>query len=277
MNDETDYDQPGFSKGSLGQPISVDQAPKLGVEQNDALGLVATGSGKSFSKRRVVRNVSLRLQRGEAVGLLGPNGAGKSTLFALLSRLYALQSGDICIAGHSIAHHPAKVMRKLGVVFQQSTLDLDLSIAQNLYYHAALHGMSKRQALPRITEELARFDLSGRLHDKVRTLNGGHRRRVEIARALLHKPEILLLDEPSVGLDPATRESLNLHIRALCAQQQLTVLWATHLIEEVHNDDPVTILFRGRILASDTASRLCQQHNFADISTLFRSLTGATE
>ncbi|SEQ14682.1 ABC-2 type transport system ATP-binding protein [Amphritea atlantica] len=230
----------------------------------------------SYGSLNALQDINLALQEGCFNALLGPNGAGKSTLFALLSRLYALQSGEITIAGHSIAHHPAQVMRKLGVVFQQSTLDLDLSVAQNLYYHAALHGMSKRQALPRITEELARFDLSQRLHDKVRTLNGGHRRRVEIARALLHQPEILLLDEPSVGLDPATRESLNLHIRQLCRQQQLTVLWATHLIEEVQNDDPVTILFKGRILASDTADQLCQQHQSADISTLFRSLTGTS-
>lgn len=230
----------------------------------------------SYGSLNALQDINLSLQEGRFNALLGPNGAGKSTLFALLTRLYALQQGEITITGHSIARHPAQVMRKLGVVFQQSTLDLDLSVAQNLYYHAALHGMSKRQALPRITEELARFDLSARLHDKVRSLNGGHRRRVEIARALLHKPTILLLDEPSVGLDPATRESLNLHIRELCQEQQLTVLWATHLMEEVQPDDPVTILFRGKVLASNTAGQLCQEHQCADIGTLFRSLTGAT-
>ena len=230
-----------------------------------------------YGSLTALQDINLSLQEGRFNALLGPNGAGKSTLFALLTRLYGLQSGEISIAGHSIARHPAAVMRKLGVVFQQSTLDLDLSVAQNLYYHAALHGMSKRQALPRMTDELARFDLSSRLHDKVRSLNGGHRRRVEIARALLHKPSILLLDEPSVGLDPATRESLNQHIRKLCQEQQLTVLWATHLMEEVQSDDPVTILFKGKVLASDTASRLCHQHQCADTSTLFRALTGEPE
>ncbi len=229
----------------------------------------------NYGDLTALEEINLSLREGCFNALLGPNGAGKSTLFALLTRLYALQRGEIIIAGHSISRHPAQVMRKLGVVFQQSTLDLDLSVAQNLFYHAALHGMSKRQALPRISEELTRFDLSARLHDKVRNLNGGHRRRVEIARALLHKPTILLLDEPSVGLDPATRESLNRHIRKLCQEQQLTVLWATHLMEEVQQDDPVTILFKGKMLASNTANELCRQHQCADISTLFRSLTGA--
>ncbi|MDO6564573.1 ABC transporter ATP-binding protein [Amphritea sp. 1_MG-2023] len=231
----------------------------------------------SYGSLLALEDINLTLQEGRFNALLGPNGAGKSTLFALLTRLYALQSGDISIAGHSIAQHPAQVMRKLGVVFQQSTLDLDLTVAQNLYYHAALHGMSKRQARPRISEQLARFDLQDRLDEKVRHLNGGHRRRVEIARALLHKPEILLLDEPSVGLDPATRESLNQHIRQLCQTEQLTAFWATHLMEEVQSDDLVTILFKGKVLASDTAAQLCQQHRCADISSLFRSLTGVTE
>ena len=227
----------------------------------------------SYGTREALKDINLALQEGCFNALLGPNGAGKSTLYALLTRLYALQSGKITIAGRSIAQHPSEVMRKLGVVFQQSTLDLDLTVAQNLYYHAALHGISKRLATPRITAELERFGLSERLHDKVRSLNGGHRRRVEIARALLHQPTILLLDEPSVGLDPSTRKSLNNHIRQLCQQEQLTVLWATHLIEEVQEDDPVTILHQGRILASDIANRLCRQHNIANLNDLFQELT----
>lgn len=227
----------------------------------------------SYGHRAALKEINLTLREGSFNALLGPNGAGKSTLYALLTRLYALQSGKITIAGRSIAQHPSEVMRKLGVVFQQSTLDLDLSVAQNLYYHAALHGISKRQATPRITEELDRFGLSERLHDKVRSLNGGHRRRVEIARALLHQPRILLLDEPSVGLDPSTRKSLNGHIRQLCQHEQLTVLWATHLIEEIKEDDPVTILHQGSVLASDIASQLCMQHNIANLSDLFQTLT----
>ena len=227
----------------------------------------------NYGSRTALKDINLTLQEGCFNALLGPNGAGKSTLYALLTRLYAVQSGEISIDGQSIARHPAEVMRKLGVVFQQSTLDLDLTVAQNLYYHAALHGISKHQTTPRITTELERFGLSERLHDKVRSLNGGHRRRVEIARALLHQPRILLLDEPSVGLDPSTRKSLNDHIRQLCQQEQLTVLWATHLIEEVEENDPVTILHQGSVLACDSVNQLCTQHNIANLSELFQTLT----
>ena len=227
----------------------------------------------NYGSRTALKDINLTLQEGCFNALLGPNGAGKSTLYALLTRLYAVQSGEICIDGQSIAKHPAEVMQKLGVVFQQSTLDLDLTVAQNLYYHAALHGISKRQATPRVIAELKRFGLSERIDDKVRSLNGGHRRRVEIARALLHQPRILLLDEPSVGLDPSTRKSLNDHIRQLCQQEQLTVLWATHLIEEVEENDPVTILHQGSVLASDSVSQLCTQHNIANLSDLFQTLT----
>ena len=231
----------------------------------------------SYGSREALCNINLQLKSGQFNALLGPNGAGKSTLFALLTRLYALQSGEVFIAGHDIHSHPAKVMRQLGVVFQQSTLDLDLSIEQNLLYHAALHGISGREAMPRITRELQRFELTDRLKDKVRTLNGGHRRRVEIARALLHKPSILLLDEPSVGLDPATRQQLNCHIRQLCSEQRLTVLWATHLIEEVQESDPVIILHHGRVLASDKVTNLVSASDSDNLNDLFQQLTGAEQ
>ncbi|GGK70149.1 ABC transporter ATP-binding protein [Amphritea balenae] len=231
----------------------------------------------SYGPRKALCNLNLELKSGQFNALLGPNGAGKSTLFALLTRLYALQSGEVFIAGHSIHSHPAQVMRQLGVVFQQSTLDLDLSVEQNLLYHAALHGISAREARPRVTRELERFELTDRLKDKVRTLNGGHRRRVEIARALLHQPSILLLDEPSVGLDPATRQQLNHHIRQLCNQQKLTVLWATHLIEEVQEDDPVIILHQGNVLASGQVSSLVNASDSDNLNDLFQQLTGAEQ
>ena len=231
----------------------------------------------SYGPRQALKEVNLTLEPGRFNALLGPNGAGKSTLFALLTRLYALQTGRITIAGHSIDRHPAEVMSQLGVVFQQSTLDLDLTVGQNLTYHAALHGISKRRAQPRIAAELDRLQLSDRLHDKVRSLNGGHRRRVEIARALLHNPSVLLLDEASVGLDASTRESLNQHVRHLCEDQQLTVLWATHLIEELHTSDPVTILHQGEVRGSDRADVLMALHNCDSISRLYQSLTGAAQ
>lgn len=227
-----------------------------------------------YGKRQALTDVSFQLTAGGFNALLGPNGAGKSTLFALLTRLYALQQGEIQINDQSLRQHPAAVMRQLGVVFQQSTLDLDLTVAQNLRYHGRLHGMAGPLLQQRISEELARMAMADRLNDTVRSLNGGHRRRLEIARALLHQPGVLLLDEPTVGLDPPTRQALTQHVRQLCQQQQLTVLWATHLIDEIDLNDRVLLLHKGQLLADAQGGALCaaqQCHNLAD---LFTTLTG---
>lgn len=226
-----------------------------------------------YGAKTALNDVNFALQAGQFSALLGPNGAGKSTLFALLTRLYTLQQGSILLQDLSLKTAPAAVMQKIGVVFQQSTLDLDLSVQQNLSYHAALHGLSGTLAKTRITQELERMQLTERAHERVRSLNGGHRRRVEIARALLHKPDVLLLDEPTTGLDPQTRQKLNQHVRALCADSQLTVLWATHLIEEIHPDDRVLLLHKGQLLADATGTALCDQYQQADLAGVFHHLT----
>lgn len=231
----------------------------------------------SYGKKTALNQLNFGLTPGAFNALLGPNGAGKSTLFALLTRLYSLQQGEISINGDSIRRHPANVMRKLGVVFQQSTLDLDLTVGQNLRYHAALHGISSTAARPRIEAELERLHMAQRIDDKVRALNGGHRRRVEIARALLHRPQILLLDEPTVGLDPQARSELNKHIRQLCSKDGLTVLWATHLIEEVEPDDPVIILHQGEILARGSGTEICREYQQPQLSDAFQLLTRSGE
>jgi len=227
----------------------------------------------SYGDFQALEQISFQVRHGQVNALLGPNGAGKSTLIALLSRLYRLQEGDIRVSGMSLRRQPRKAVRKLGVVFQQSTLDLDLSVYQNLAYHGALHGMNTRTAAPRIEEELARQSLLEHQHKRVRQLNGGPRRRVEIARALLHDPDILLLDEASAGLDPASRLALNQHIRSLCAERQLTVVWTTHLMDEVAQEDPVIMLYRGRILAQDTAASIIARTGQASLSDAFRDIT----
>ncbi|WP_337056142.1 ABC transporter ATP-binding protein [Pseudomonas sp. USHLN015] len=218
------------------------------------------GLGFDYGPRRALDGVSFALEPGRFTALLGPNGAGKSTLVALLSRLYDLQRGDIRVAGHSLRRQPRLALRQLGVVFQQSTLDLDLSVEQNLRYHAALHGMPRQLAAARIDQELARQGLGERRRDSVRALNGGHRRRVEIARALLHRPRLLLLDEASVGLDPASRQALNHHVRQLCDDEGLSVLWTTHLLDEVRGEDALLVLDQGRLVASGTAGELSAAH-----------------
>lgn len=231
----------------------------------------------AYGARQALNQVGFSLAPGRFAALLGPNGAGKSTLIALLTRLYDLQRGEIRVGGHSMREHPRPALKQLGVVFQQSTLDLDLSVEQNLRYHAALHGLSRRQSGQRVDAELARQGLSERRDERVRELNGGHRRRVEIARALLHEPRLLLLDEATVGLDPASRLALNQHLRNLCREQQLSVLWTTHLLDEVLPSDDLLILHQGRLVASGQAAALSLEHG-GDLGAAFNRLTtvGAT-
>ena len=228
-----------------------------------------------YGDRPVLREVSFALTSGRFHALLGPNGAGKSTLFGLLTRLLALQQGELRLAGQSLKHQPAEAMRQIGVVFQQNALDLDLTVRQNLQYHAALHGLSRKEARARGDRELERFNLLERAKDAVRQLNGGHRRRVEIARALLHEPSLLLLDEPTVGLDVASRKALNEHVRTLCEEDGLTVLWATHLIEEVRADDRVLILHQGQLLADGNGQAICDAEGTRDLAETFHALIGA--
>jgi ABC-2 type transport system ATP-binding protein len=227
-----------------------------------------------YGHKPVLKEVSFTLTSGHFHALLGPNGAGKSTMFGLLTRLLALQQGDIFLAEQSLKKQPAEAMRKIGVVFQQNALDLDLSVRQNLMYHAALHGLSRKQARSRGDRELQRFGLLDRANDAVRELNGGHRRRVEIARALLHHPSVLLLDEPTAGLDVTSRRALNDHVRKLCEEDGLTVLWATHLIEEVQQQDRVLILHQGQLLADDKGLDICVAKGTESLAETFESLTG---
>jgi len=226
----------------------------------------------AYGAKQALREVSFSLAPGRFAALLGPNGAGKSTLIALLTRLYDLQTGDIRVGGHSLRDAPRPALKQLGVVFQQSTLDLDLNVEQNLRYHAALHGLSRRQTALRVDAELARQGLTERRRERVRELNGGHRRRVEIARALLHEPRLLLLDEASVGLDPASRLALNQHLRSLCREQGITVLWTTHLLDEVQPDDALMILHQGRLVACGQTDALSLEHG-GDLSAAFARLT----
>jgi ABC-2 type transport system ATP-binding protein len=226
----------------------------------------------AYGERRALDGVSFTATQGRFTALLGPNGAGKSTLIALLTRLYDLQQGQIRIAGFDLRETPRKALARLGVVFQQSTLDLDLTVEQTLRYHAALHGMPRAVANERIELELQRQQLGERRRSKVRELNGGHRRRVEIARALLHRPELLLLDEASAGLDPASRQALNQHVRMLCQEQGMSVLWTTHLLDEVQADDDLLVLNRGRLVAQGRAAELATEGE--DLAASFARLTG---
>ena len=199
-------------------------------------------------RKPALRGVSFAIEPGDFVLLLGLNGAGKTTLFSLIAGLLNLQQGSIRVLGYPLPGGRSAALTGCGFVFQQSALDLDLTVAQSLGYHAALHGLSRGSARRRIEQELERFGLASRLHDLVRALSGGQRRRVEIARALLHRPRLLLLDEATVGLDVPSRRAILQRVRAQCVQEGATALWATHLMDEVEPGDRTIMLHDGRIL-----------------------------
>lgn len=217
----------------------------------------------AYGARPALNNVSFSVSPGRFCALLGPNGAGKSTLFSLLTRLLVCRTGRIEVAGRDLAKAPRAALARMGVVFQQSTLDLDLTVRRNLRYFAALHGMSGRRAERRIDAALDRLAMRERADEKARALNGGHRRRTEIARALVHDPAILLLDEATVGLDAATRRDITAYAHDL-ASDGLTVLWATHLVDEVRADDDLVVLHQGRVVANDLAGVVAGESALSD-------------
>jgi ABC-2 type transport system ATP-binding protein len=207
---------------------------------------------KRYGSRAALAGVTFALPRGCCVALLGPNGAGKSTLFQVLTGLFAADEGDVAAGGLSLRREPWRALRRIGVVFQQMSLDLDLSVRRNLAFHAALHGLPGPLARARIAADCAPRGLDGELERPVRELSGGNRRKVELVRALLHRPDVILMDEPTVGLDPKSRRDLMADIRADVAARGSTVLWATHLVEEAEAADRVLVLHKGRLLADGT-------------------------
>lgn len=226
----------------------------------------------SYGAKRALDDVSFALEPGFCA-LLGPNGAGKSTLFSLLTRLLVTGQGTIEVAGYDIARSPRAALARIGVVFQQPTLDLDMTVGRSMRYFAALHGLSGRSAQTRIDAALDRLAMRERAGEKVRALNGGHRRRMEIARALVHDPQVLLLDEPTVGLDTASRRAITEHVHML-AGEGLTVLWATHLVDEIVPGDDVVVLHRGRVLAHAPVAEIAGDRPLIDA---FIEMTGGEE
>ena len=239
--------------------------------------LEVDGLSHAFGARRVLQDVALRVMPGEFTVLLGPNGAGKSTLFALLTRLFEARGGTIRIFGAALRNRPGDALARLGVVFQQQTLDPDLSVRRNLLYSGALQGLPRAEVARRADRELARIGMADRAGDTVRDLSGGQRRRVELARALLAAPALLLLDEPTVGLDAASRSFMLDHVRRLCRETGLAVLWATHLIDEVGADSRLVILHAGQVRAAGGVPEVLQAAGGAPtLREAFARLTGET-
>ena len=223
-----------------------------------------------------LKSVSMSLYPGQFVALLGPNGAGKSTLVQLLSGLFVPDQGELSVLGFDIRKNAPKALAGLGVVFQQSSLDLDLSIRANLLFHTDLHGIARKTALQRIAAGLAQHGLQGQDAVAVRALSGGNRRKVELIRALLHQPRFLLMDEATVGLDPASRHDLMRSVEALARAGEVAVLWATHLVDEVAQADRVLVLSQGALVFDGTPAELMAQLGGLSLEQAFLKLCPGT-
>ncbi|MEE2859513.1 MAG: ATP-binding cassette domain-containing protein [Pseudomonadota bacterium] len=225
----------------------------------------------SFGAVQALKDVSLTVPKGGFTALLGVNGAGKTTLFSLITRLYNNRSGTIRVGGHDLRREPSHALARLGVVFQSRAMDADLTIRQNLMYHASLHGIPGRLARPRIDQVLAQVDLADRADVRVTALSGGQSRRAEIARALLHRPELLLLDEATVGLDVKSRAEVLALTRRLIADENVSALWATHIMDEIEPDDDLVVLHRGQVLRQGRAANIAGGDG---LTRAFLDLTG---
>jgi ABC-2 type transport system ATP-binding protein len=209
-----------------------------------------------YGRRKALDDLSVSVARGEIFVFLGPNGGGKTTLFRLLSTLIPLQQGEAEVLSFDLRRQSAQVRSAIGVVFQSPSLDKKLTVAENLRHQGHLYGLSGSQLRQRAAAMLDRLGLSDRARDRVESLSGGLRRRVELAKGMIHYPDLLLLDEPSTGLDPAARSDLWNYFRTLRDDQGVTVVLTTHLLEEADKADRIAILHEGRLVALDTPDAL---------------------
>ena len=228
---------------------------------------------KSYGSIKALNEVSFSLAEGEYASLLGPNGAGKTTLFQILTGLFASEKGNVLINNFDMRSNAIDALAHIGVVFQQITLDMDLTVMENLKFHSNLHGINDKEFRKRVLEELEQVNLSDRINDKVRSLSGGQKRRIELARSLLHKPKLLLLDEPTVGLDPQSRRDLLDYVIKLKEERKMAVLWATHLVDEAEKSDTVIVLNKGKIIKKDTPQNITKEFNKDTLHDAFVSLT----
>ena len=204
---------------------------------------------KRFGARAALDKVSFALSPGQFTALLGPNGAGKTTLFQVMTGLFLADEGEVFVAGQSLRQHTVAVLRHIGVVFQQPALDLDLTVRRNLQLQCDLHGLASAEAHSRIDAGCAEMGLTAEIDRKARELSGGTRRKVELVRALLHRPAVLFMDEATVGLDPKSRRDLLGAIRRAVQERGTCVLWATHWVEEAEQADRVLVLHKGKLLS----------------------------
>jgi ABC-2 type transport system ATP-binding protein len=228
----------------------------------------------SYGQVAALKGISLEVRPGEIFGLLGPNGSGKTTLFRILSTLMLPTGGRALIAGFDAARSPDEVRRRIGVVFQAQSIDIKLSAAENLWHQGHLYGLRGKLLQERIREMLQRVGLADRARDKVETFSGGMQRRVELAKGLMHHPQVLLLDEPTTGLDPGARRDLWQYLHELREQENISVIITTHLMEEAERCDRLAILNLGQVVASGTPTELRSQIG-GDVIVLEAAQAGA--
>jgi ABC-2 type transport system ATP-binding protein len=226
------------------------------VARKGDLAIEIRGLVKRYHNVEAVRGIDLDIKAGETFGFLGPNGAGKSTTINMLCTLVRPSAGTAMVAGHDVVRESDAVRRRIGLVFQDPTLDGYLSAEQNMRFHAELYGVDRATATARRKEMLEMVGLWDRRADLVQTFSGGMRRRLEIARGLLHSPQVLFLDEPTIGLDPQTRAMIWAYISELHRKEKITVFLTTHYMEEAENCDRIAIMNEGRIVALDTPAAL---------------------
>lgn len=230
---------------------------------------------KKFNNFIAVNNISFEVRKGEIFAFLGPNGAGKSTTIKMLTTLLNPTSGDITLNGSNTSRDKDRIRKSIGIVFQDPSLDDDLTAAENMQFHAVCYKVPKNIRQQRI-EELLRFvELWDRKNDLVKTFSGGMKRRLEIARGLLHHPTILFLDEPTLGLDPQTRNHLWSYVKDINKKENMTVFLTTHYMEEAEKvAERIAIIDHGRIVSIGTAEQLKQQTNSNSLEDAFLNLTG---
>ena len=211
---------------------------------------------KYYNDFLALQKINISLKTGELVVLLGPNGAGKSTLFSIMSGMLSPDKGDCYISGKSIMHEPVLALKNLGIVFQQPTIDTELTVLDNLFFHARLHGVEINNIKKYIFEELSSYNLEKKINKKVKILSGGEKRKVELIRSLIHKPKVLLMDEPTVGLDPTSRKELLTKVLDLKNKDKISILWTTHLVDEAEKADKVIVLSKGEVVKIGAPSEI---------------------
>jgi ABC-2 type transport system ATP-binding protein len=232
---------------------------------------------KKFGSLVAVNDVSFEVQKGEVFAFLGPNGAGKSTTIKMLTTLLRPTAGEIYLNGHNVTENPDETRRSFGIVFQDPSLDNELTAYENMQFHAILYGLPKAVYTTRITELLKLVELYDRKDSYVKTFSGGMKRRLEIARGLLHHPKVLFLDEPTIGLDPQTRNHIWTYIGNLNKQEQVTIFFTTHHMEEVERiAQRVAIIDHGKILIVGTVAEILAKANAQSLEDAFIALTGNT-